>query len=359
MNPQLYKWLAIINDKSSTNNIISQDSDVVNSSIRRDTENDTLNLKDKCNLTQTKHTKTGEDLWIIGLKERISADEYKKLNAKVKAVGGYYSRYAKTPDGKSIPGFIFKAEPTEQVFDVFNDFFGTTGTLKETDDVQADENIKDSQSTNNNTESDEENVSENNKTVLNSQSENDTIKEIPDLEIGDVIEYDGRQWKVTQTGLNMSFENLDKSDNKQTFSHIGGIENFKQTHDYKVVSKVDNQKTEVKKMAYRNKEYWTEKVEMMIEDYAPELTELMKKVELTEFIRHIATIATTDYDNQLETKETDPMSEMIAREYTEELIKEKLHQKLKEYQTEDDEDEEQYTMEELMLFKEWVDSLDN
>jgi len=33
----------------------------------------------------------------------------------------------------------------------------------------------------------------------------------------------------------------------------------------------------------------------------------------------------------LETKETDPMSEMIAREYTEELIKEKLHQKLKEY----------------------------
>ena len=199
-------------------------------------------MKDKCNLTQTKHTKTGEDLWIIGLKERISADEYKKLNAKVKAVGGYYSRYAKTPDSKPIPGFIFKSEPTEEVFDVFNDFFGTTGTLKETDDVQADENIKDSKSTNNNTESDEENVSENNKTVLNSQSENDTIKEIPDLEIGDVIEYDGRQWKVTQTGLNMSFENLDKSDNKQTFSHIGGIENFKQTHDYKVVSKVDNQK---------------------------------------------------------------------------------------------------------------------
>ncbi len=37
----------------------------------------------------------------------------------------------------------------------------------------------------------------------------------------------------------MSFENLDKSDNKQTFSHIGGIENFKQTHDYKVIKDVD------------------------------------------------------------------------------------------------------------------------
>ena len=241
VNPQLYKWLATINDKSSTNNIVSQDSDVVNSSIRRDTENDTLNLKDKCNLTQTKHTKTGEDLWVIGLKERISADEYKKLNAKVKAVGGYYSRYAKTPDGKSIPGFIFKSEPTEEVFDVFNDFFKTTGTLKKTDDVQVGENVKDSQSTNNNAESDKENISENNKTVLNSQSENDTIKEKPDLEIGDLIEYDGKQWEVTQTGLNMSFKNLDKSDSKQTFSHIGGIENFKQTHDYKMISKADNQ----------------------------------------------------------------------------------------------------------------------
>lgn len=242
VNPQLYKWLATINDKSSTNNIVSQDSDVVNSSIRRDTENDTLNLKDKCNLTQTKHTKTGEDLWVIGLKERISADEYKKLNAKVKAVGGYYSRYAKTPDGKSIPGFIFKSEPTEEVFDVFNDFFKTTGTLKKTDDVQVGENVKDSQSTNNNAESDKENISENNKTVLNSQSENDTIKEKPDLEIGDVIEYDGKQWEVTQTGLNMSFKSLDKSDSKQTFSHIGAMENFKQTHDYKMISKADNSK---------------------------------------------------------------------------------------------------------------------
>ena len=246
VNPQLYKWLAIINDKSSTNNIVSQDSDVVNSSVRRDTENDTindtLNLKDKCNLTQTKHTKTGEDLWVIGLKERISADEYKKLNAKVKAVGGYYSRYAKTPVGKSIPGFIFKSEPTEEVFDVFNDFFKTTGTLKKTDDVQVGENVKDSQSTNNNAESDKENISENNKTVLNSQSENDTIKEKPDLEIGDVIEYDGKQWEVTQTGLNMSFKNLDKSDSKQTFSHIGAMENFKQTHDYKMISKADNSK---------------------------------------------------------------------------------------------------------------------
>ena len=30
VNPQLYKWLAIINDKSSTDNIVSQESDIDN-----------------------------------------------------------------------------------------------------------------------------------------------------------------------------------------------------------------------------------------------------------------------------------------------------------------------------------------
>lgn len=40
VNPQLYKWLAIINDKSSTDNIVSQENDIVNSSVRNDTEND-------------------------------------------------------------------------------------------------------------------------------------------------------------------------------------------------------------------------------------------------------------------------------------------------------------------------------
>lgn len=231
-NPQPTSKTPLVSS-SASDNIISDNNHNVNSA-------DMLN--DKCSITKTKHTKTKKDLWVVSLKEKLSTDEYKKLNAEVKAVGGYYSKYPKTLDGKPIPGFIFKTEPTEEVFDVFNNFFGTTGSLKEADDVQVEKNAKDSQSTNNNTESDEENISENNKTVLNNQSENDTIKEKPDLEIGDVIEYDGKQWEVTQTGLNMSFKNLDKSDSKQTFSHIGGMENFKQTHDYKMISKADNQK---------------------------------------------------------------------------------------------------------------------
>ena len=45
VNPQLYKWLAIINDKSSSDNSISQDSNTVNSSIREDVRSDTKHLK--------------------------------------------------------------------------------------------------------------------------------------------------------------------------------------------------------------------------------------------------------------------------------------------------------------------------
>ena len=33
MNPQLYKWLAIINDKSSTGKILSYNNDIVNRSV--------------------------------------------------------------------------------------------------------------------------------------------------------------------------------------------------------------------------------------------------------------------------------------------------------------------------------------
>ena len=64
-------------------------------------------LNDKCSITKTKHTKTKKDLWVVSLKEKLSTDEYKKLNAEVKAVGGYYSKYPKTLDGKPIPGFYF------------------------------------------------------------------------------------------------------------------------------------------------------------------------------------------------------------------------------------------------------------
>lgn len=125
--PQLQTSETPLNSSSASNNIVSQDNDIVNSSVRNDTENDTLNLTDKCELIATKHTATGNDIWVVTLKDRLSSEEYKDLNGKVKAVGGYYSRFAKTPDGKAIPGFVFKTEPGEKELKVFNDFFGYTG----------------------------------------------------------------------------------------------------------------------------------------------------------------------------------------------------------------------------------------
>lgn len=47
VNPQLYKWLAIINDKSPTDSIVSQGNDIVNSNVRKIAELNFVNLSDK------------------------------------------------------------------------------------------------------------------------------------------------------------------------------------------------------------------------------------------------------------------------------------------------------------------------
>ena len=188
------------NALNASDTIIAEETENVNTSE----ETTTPTLTDKCELHETTHTKTGEALWVISLNDKITSDEYKALSAAVKKVGGYYSRFAKTPDGKSIPGFIFKTEPTEKEIKVFNDFFGATEEHSSTANQIAE--------------------------VINAETK-------PDLQFGDVIELNGKQWRVTQTGFNMSFENLDKDDKEAVFSHIGGMENFKNTHDYTVISK--------------------------------------------------------------------------------------------------------------------------
>ena len=82
-----------------------------------------LKLTDRCSIIKTKHTASGDDIWVVTLKDRISSDEYKELSGAVKKVGGYYSRFAKTPDGKAVPGFVFKSEPDKKAIGAFNDFF--------------------------------------------------------------------------------------------------------------------------------------------------------------------------------------------------------------------------------------------
>lgn len=195
-------------EKVSSDTIIAEETENVNTSEKTITPT----LTDKCELHETTHTKTGKVLWVISLNDKIASDEYKALSAAVKKVGGYYSRFAKTPDGKAIPGFIFKTEPGADVFKVFNDFFESGVEPKPV-------------------------AGETTTTAEIQQEEPTAAEEKPDVSVGDVIEYNGKQWLVKETGFNMRFENIDKSDKESAFSHIGGMESFKNTCDYKVVAK--------------------------------------------------------------------------------------------------------------------------
>lgn len=64
---------------------------------------------------QSKHTKTGEDIWIVKPSERVSDDEFKLLKARAKANNGYYSSFAKNR------GFIFKSEEDANNFNNISD----------------------------------------------------------------------------------------------------------------------------------------------------------------------------------------------------------------------------------------------
>lgn len=59
----------------------------------------------KTERAQTKHSKTGVDLFVVKMVDRVEKDKFRELNAKAKKLGGYYSAYSK--DG-AIPGFQFK-----------------------------------------------------------------------------------------------------------------------------------------------------------------------------------------------------------------------------------------------------------
>ena len=117
-------------------------------------------LTDKCTLTATKRTDNGKDIWVVSLNDRISTEEFNELRKIVKEYGGSYSRFAKSPDGKSIPGFIFNSEPTAEAKQAFNDFFGDT-------EVQETKAVNDAKTTGE---------------VLQNQSESDIIEEKVDKE---------------------------------------------------------------------------------------------------------------------------------------------------------------------------------
>lgn len=63
---------------------------------------------------QTKHTKTGADLFVVKMVGRVPKEQFRELSGKAKQLGGYYSSYSK---GDAIPGFQFKSVEAADQFE--------------------------------------------------------------------------------------------------------------------------------------------------------------------------------------------------------------------------------------------------
>lgn len=64
-------------------------------------------------IIETKHTKHGHDLFVVQLADRVPAEEYSRLNAAARRLGGGYSSYAR--DG-AVPGFQFRTRDQAEQF---------------------------------------------------------------------------------------------------------------------------------------------------------------------------------------------------------------------------------------------------
>lgn len=58
-------------------------------------------------ITESKHTKTGEKIYICKLVNKVSKEEFKSILADIKTKGGYYSSF--------VSGFVFKNNPAEML----------------------------------------------------------------------------------------------------------------------------------------------------------------------------------------------------------------------------------------------------
>lgn len=72
-----------------------------------------VNADTDSEIIETKHTKTGADLFVVKLADRVEKDVYTSLNAAAKKMGGYYSSYRV---GGAVPGFQFKDRATAEQF---------------------------------------------------------------------------------------------------------------------------------------------------------------------------------------------------------------------------------------------------
>jgi hypothetical protein len=77
-------------------------------------------------LFETKHTKTGEDLYVVKTADRVERDIYSQWLATAKRLGGYYSSFR---GNGAIPGFTFKSKESAEAFMQF--VGGDTAAAKE------------------------------------------------------------------------------------------------------------------------------------------------------------------------------------------------------------------------------------
>ncbi|WP_368207598.1 LPD38 domain-containing protein [Aeromonas sp. s12] len=69
--------------------------------------NETAPSTTSSDIIKTKHTKTGDDLFVVQMGDRVERDAYNRINAHAKTMGGWYSSFR----GKgAVPGFQFKSE---------------------------------------------------------------------------------------------------------------------------------------------------------------------------------------------------------------------------------------------------------
>ncbi len=80
-----------------------------------------------------KHTKTGEDLSVVKMSDRVSKETYRELNGKAKQLGGYYSRYSR--------GFIFKNDDSAKKFAGLSDSDQSNKEEKETKKLSKKETV--------------------------------------------------------------------------------------------------------------------------------------------------------------------------------------------------------------------------
>lgn len=64
-------------------------------------------------IIETKHTKTGEDLFVVKAAERVDRDVYNQWNATAKRLGGWYSSFR---GNGAVPGFQFKTRENAEAF---------------------------------------------------------------------------------------------------------------------------------------------------------------------------------------------------------------------------------------------------